>query len=334
MSGGVDSAVAALLVRRGAVAVTLELWRDVENDAAASCCSADAVRLARRLAHGMGLPHFTLRPAAGVPGGRRRPVPGRLRGGGDPEPVRAAATATCAWTRCSSSPTRSARPRSPPATTRGSPTDGLLRAAADPAKDQAYMLAALAPASIARMRFPLAELTKPEVRALAAEAGLPVASRADSQDLCFLAGTGKARFLARHARAGGRPGRDRAPGGRRARRAPRARITSRSASARGWASPPRSRCTCCGPAAPRSSWARATSSRRRGRGCAAPGCTARRRGRRVRLRYHARACPAASSARAAALELELGSRSTALRRARPRACCAATWSSASATISA
>jgi tRNA-specific 2-thiouridylase len=77
--------------------------------------------------------------------------------------------------------------------------DGLLRTAADDAKDQAYMLAALAPASLRRMRFPLAELTKPQVRELAAEARLPVASRAESQDLCFLAGTGKARFLARHA---------------------------------------------------------------------------------------------------------------------------------------
>ena len=71
----------------------------------------------------------------------------------------------------------------------------LLRAAADPAKDQTYMLAALAPASLARMRFPLGELTKPEVRELAAAAGLPVAGKADSQDLCFLAGTDRARFL-------------------------------------------------------------------------------------------------------------------------------------------
>ncbi len=63
MSGGVDSAVAALLVRdagREAVAVTLELWADPENDAEASCCSAHAVRLARSLAHRMGLPHLTL----------------------------------------------------------------------------------------------------------------------------------------------------------------------------------------------------------------------------------------------------------------------------------
>ena len=68
------------------------------------------------------------------------------------------------------------------------------------------MLCALAPATLARMRFPLGELTKPEVRALAAEAGLPVASKADSMDLCFLAGTGRAAFLARHGGARERPG--------------------------------------------------------------------------------------------------------------------------------
>jgi tRNA-specific 2-thiouridylase len=84
--------------------------------------------------------------------------------------------------------------------------DGLLRAAADPAKDQTYMLAALAPASIARMRFPLGGLAKPEVRALARDAGLPVADRRESQDLCFLAGTGKSAFLARHGGVRERPG--------------------------------------------------------------------------------------------------------------------------------
>jgi tRNA-specific 2-thiouridylase len=82
----------------------------------------------------------------------------------------------------------------------------LLRAAADPAKDQTYMLAALAPASLARMRFPLGELHKPQVREIAAAAGLPVAGKADSQDLCFLAGTDRASFLARHGGLGDRPG--------------------------------------------------------------------------------------------------------------------------------
>jgi tRNA-specific 2-thiouridylase len=77
--------------------------------------------------------------------------------------------------------------------------DGLLRSATHAAKDQAYMLAGLSPPALSRMRFPLGELDKPAVRALARRAGLAVADRRESQDLCFLAGTGKARFLARHA---------------------------------------------------------------------------------------------------------------------------------------
>src|SRR6202007_2363129 len=82
----------------------------------------------------------------------------------------------------------------------------LLRAAADPAKDQTYMLAALAPASLAKLRFPLGDLHKTEVRQIAAQAGLPVAAKADSQDLCFLAGTSRPRFLARHGGHEDRPG--------------------------------------------------------------------------------------------------------------------------------
>jgi tRNA-uridine 2-sulfurtransferase len=56
------------------------------------------------------------------------------------------------------------------------------------------------------MRFPLGGLTKTRVREIAAEHGLPVASKPDSQDLCFLAGTGRARFLERHGGLGDRPG--------------------------------------------------------------------------------------------------------------------------------
>lgn len=68
------------------------------------------------------------------------------------------------------------------------------------------MLAALAPASLARMQFALGELTKPRVREIARAAQLPVAAKPDSQDLCFLAGTNRSRFLARHGRIGERPG--------------------------------------------------------------------------------------------------------------------------------
>ncbi len=63
MSGGVDSAVAALLEQeRGAevVGVTLKLWADPETDGAKACCSPEAVLGARALAHSLGIPHLTL----------------------------------------------------------------------------------------------------------------------------------------------------------------------------------------------------------------------------------------------------------------------------------
>jgi tRNA-uridine 2-sulfurtransferase len=85
--------------------------------------------------------------------------------------------------------------------------DGRLRPAADEAKDQTYMLAGLEPASLSRLRFPLGGLRKTEVRALAQDARIEVANRPDSQDLCFLAGTGRARFLAKHGDLRDRPGR-------------------------------------------------------------------------------------------------------------------------------
>jgi tRNA-specific 2-thiouridylase len=74
----------------------------------------------------------------------------------------------------------------------------LLKAASDQAKDQTYMLSGLRPATLERLRFPLGALTKPEVRARASRAGLSVASKRESQDLCFLAGQGKRSFLEHH----------------------------------------------------------------------------------------------------------------------------------------
>jgi tRNA-specific 2-thiouridylase len=74
----------------------------------------------------------------------------------------------------------------------------LVRAAADERKDQSYMLARLAPEELERLWFPLGELTKPQVRERAREAGLPVAEKPESQDLCFLAGTDGDAFLRRH----------------------------------------------------------------------------------------------------------------------------------------
>ena len=136
MSGGVDSAVAALLVGEGSVAVTLELWADPENDAEASCCSAHAVRLARSVAHRMGLPHFTLDLRSEFRAGVVDPFLDGHAAGVTPNPcvgcnghvrldamvdfadrVGAATLATGHYARFAE--------------------DGLLRAAADPAKDRA-----------------------------------------------------------------------------------------------------------------------------------------------------------------------------------------------------
>ena len=206
--------------------------------------------------------------------------------------------------------------------------DGLLRAAADPAKDQAYMLAALSPASLARMRFPLAELTKPEVRALAAEAGLPVATRADSQDLCFLAGVGKARFLARHGGLEDAPGEIVRRSGEVVGRAPRrAPLHGRAAQgARRGRAP--SRCTCCAPTGvavvvgTRDELARR--SRARARRAAAPAGRGGRR-RAAALPLARRAVPGRGGG-AVARAGAAASRSMAPRPGRWRACCGATWS--------
>jgi tRNA-uridine 2-sulfurtransferase len=68
----------------------------------------------------------------------------------------------------------------------------------DERKDQSYMLARLDPALLDRLSFPLGGLTKDAVRQLAREAGLPVADKRESQDLCFVAGLGGRAFLQRH----------------------------------------------------------------------------------------------------------------------------------------
>jgi tRNA-specific 2-thiouridylase len=208
MSGGVDSAVAALLAARGGAevcTVTLELWADDGHDGTKSCCSADAVRGARTVAHRMGLPHLTLDLREEFRAGVVDPWLSDHAAGLTPNPcvrcnghVRLDAMLDYADRLGAATLTTGHYAR-----TGG---DGLLRTAADEAKDQSYMLARLAPASVARLRFPLGELHKPQVRTIAEDAGLSVAGKPDSQDLCFLAGTGRNAFLARHGGLRERPG--------------------------------------------------------------------------------------------------------------------------------
>ena len=211
MSGGVDSAVAALLEReRGAevVAITVKLWADPETDGAKACCSPEAVLGARGLAHSLGIPHFTLDLEEEF----RRRVVGRFVSGyaegKTPNPcvlcngeVRLAAMIDLAE-RLGAERLLTGHYARIVEDAEGP----LLASAADEAKDQSYMLAALPPELLGRLGFPLTELTKPEVREIAARHGLAVARKAESQDLCFLAGQGKRGFLRRHGGLGDREG--------------------------------------------------------------------------------------------------------------------------------
>jgi tRNA-specific 2-thiouridylase len=202
LSGGVDSAAAAQLALDAGdevVAVTLELWADPATDGDKSCCSPQAVVGARSLAHRMGIPHFTLDLRERFRAEVVDDFLSEYEAGRTPNPcvrcnglvrfdamldlagaLGAARLATGHYARV--------------ARDAGGP---LLRLAADPAKDQTYMLARLRPEELDRLSFPLGGLTKPSVRVLARDAGLPVADKRESQDLCFLSGVGRRRFVRR-----------------------------------------------------------------------------------------------------------------------------------------
>jgi tRNA-uridine 2-sulfurtransferase len=222
------------------VAVTLELWSDPENDASLSCCSAQAVRSARQIAHEMGLPHLSIDLREEFRAGVVTPWLEDHRSGLTPNPcvrcngnvrldamlalgerlgTRTLATGHYARVhrnsesgvqvgeRVSGEASGAEMPHGGGPRGGGSHGGGpLLRVAVDESKDQSYALAALSPGSLARMRFPLGALTKGQVRERARQANLAVARRPDSQDLCFLAGTHHSNFLARHGGIQRRPG--------------------------------------------------------------------------------------------------------------------------------
>ena len=204
MSGGVDSAVALLEARDAGhepVGVTLRLWTDPAGpDGERACCSPAAVAAARETCHAFGVPHVTLDLRERFRRAVVAPFVAGYEKGETPNPcvrcngsfrfaalfafgrrVGAARLATGHYARV-----REHRGRL------------LLARAADPAKDQSYMLARLDPRALDRLWFPLGERTKEETRARAHAAGLAAAARAESQEACFLAGGDYRDFLARH----------------------------------------------------------------------------------------------------------------------------------------
>jgi tRNA-specific 2-thiouridylase len=201
MSGGVDSAVALLRAAPDAVGVTLRLWLDPQGPSAdRACCSPDAVVAARETCHALGLPHLTLDLRDEFRGAVVQPFVEGYRAGSTPNPCSRCngsfrfdallafaerAGAGVLWTGHYARTVERAGMR-------------LLARGADPAKDQSYMLATLDPAVLDRIGFPLGGQDKAATRAEAAAAGLAVASRAESQEACFLAGGDYRSFLERH----------------------------------------------------------------------------------------------------------------------------------------
>lgn len=213
MSGGVDSSVVAALMKRegyDVVGVTMQLYDQGETARRpGACCAGADIRDARRVAEALGIPHYVVdyeerfrrgvidRFAAAYASGET-PVPcvdcnrtvkfrDLLDMAGD---LGADVLATGHY-----------------AATRALPGGGRgLFRAADAGRDQSYFLYATTQEQLGRIRFPLGELKKAEIREFAREFALDVADKPDSQDLCFVPGGRYADVLARLRPDAVRPG--------------------------------------------------------------------------------------------------------------------------------
>ncbi|PWH16284.1 MAG: tRNA 2-thiouridine(34) synthase MnmA [Anaerolineae bacterium] len=212
MSGGVDSSVAAALLKRQGyqvIGVMLNLWSEVGKESSNRCCTPDAMRLAKKVAAKLDIPFYTLDVRERfyqqivsyfVEGYQQGITPNpciqcnrHIRWGALFEfalSLGADYFSTGHYARISQD------------------EQGIyhLLRAKDTNKDQSYVLHVLTQADLSRTLFPLAELTKPEVRQLASEFQLPVANRVESQDLCFLSGEDYRTFLLRHMEKTAQPG--------------------------------------------------------------------------------------------------------------------------------
>lgn len=204
MSGGVDSSVAAALLKEqgyDVIGMMLRLWSEPGKEDTNRCCTPDSMAQARRVAAKLNIPFYVI-DAKDV--FRETVVQYFLDGyarGETPNPC-LICNRQIRWTFLLEhalaldadymATGHYVRIR------KAAGSYQLLRAI-DRNKDQSYVLHVLNQEKLARAVFPIGDYPKTEIRAIAEKFGLPTASRKDSQDLCFLAGEDYRNFLQRNA---------------------------------------------------------------------------------------------------------------------------------------
>lgn len=210
LSGGVDSAVAAVLMLEAGhqvVSVTL-LHLDGSPDRGAAPDAPGSVEDARRVADHLGIAHHVLDRRQAFRTAVVEPFAAAYRRGLTPNPCIEcnrslrfpALLAEASRLGCDLVATGHY------ARVRGDSEGWHLLGGIDRGKDQSYFLFMLGQEQLARLAFPLGEMRKPEVRRRARALGLPTADRSESQDLCFVGPGGYRRLLGEQFPEARRPG--------------------------------------------------------------------------------------------------------------------------------